>query len=57
MLGHTKVIVLIELQQQLIRLQPAFAIYEACLNLLGRKPDEVAMVAAHAYDLRAAKKL
>ncbi len=31
--------------------------YERCLELIDRRPDEVAMVAAHAYDLRAAKKV
>lgn len=40
LIGHTK---------------PDPAMYRRCLELLDRRPEEVAMVAAHAYDLRAAK--
>jgi hypothetical protein len=31
--------------------------YERCLEVIARTPEEVCMVAAHAYDLRAAAKL
>lgn len=36
--------------------KPALQSYEKVLELLGRKAEEVVMVAAHAYDLRGAKK-
>ena len=37
--------------------QPDPRVYERALQILQRSPDEVAMVAAHAYDLRAARKV
>ena len=37
--------------------KPDPAIYHKAMALLGRKPEECVMVAAHAYDLEAAKKV
>lgn len=37
--------------------QPDPRVYRRALEILDRRPEEVAMVAAHAYDLRAAKKV
>ena len=36
--------------------KPDPAIYHKAIELLGHKPEECLMVAAHAYDLEAAKK-
>lgn len=37
--------------------KPDPAIYHKAIELLGHKPEECLMVAAHAYDLEAAKKM
>ena len=37
--------------------KPDPAIYHKAVELLGHKPEECLMVAAHAYDLEAAKKV
>lgn len=37
--------------------KPDPAIYHKAMDLLKRKPDECVMVAAHGYDLEAAKKV
>jgi HAD superfamily hydrolase (TIGR01493 family) len=37
--------------------KPDPAIYRKAIELLGHKPEECLMVAAHAYDLEAAKKV
>lgn len=37
--------------------KPDPAIYHKAIDLLGHKPEECLMVAAHAYDLKAAKKV
>ena len=37
--------------------KPDPAIYHKAIELLGHKPEECLMVAAHAYDLKAAKKV
>ena len=36
--------------------KPSDHMYQSALKLLGTKPEETAMVAAHAYDLAAASK-
>ena len=37
--------------------KPDPAIYRKAIELLGHEPEECLMVAAHAYDLRASKKV
>jgi HAD superfamily hydrolase (TIGR01493 family) len=37
--------------------KPDPAIYHKAIDLLGHRPEECVMVATHAYDLKAAKKV